>query len=219
VESTITRLGLVSYVLRFPICTESVLQSIFRTVGLEQIESIRKPASFTELPARLFRDLRPKGRAGVGHKRHPPGQWSSNDDPLPFLRYLYNHPRIPPPDTNTNHGYALTKAVAAGFKPLIRFLLLNGADPSQKGCLAVMVAIRRKELELVKMLIEPSSFGVSSKNDEGGGRSGKRRRMDDRLRVTQKMLASAIQCDARDIANYFVVEKGVTPPIQSLMMM
>lgn len=101
---------------------------------------------------------------------------------------------------------------------MVRFLLKHGADPSMKGCLAVMVAIRRKDLALVKMLIEPGGETGGDESEERRGKGGvKRRRLEDRVQVNQKMLASAMQWDAKDIANYFVKDKGLTPPMQSLM--
>jgi len=211
--------GIITYILRYPICTESVLETIFRNPEFSQLDILSSSrSSCTELPGRLFRNLAPKTKTEVGKKRRRPGQWSSDDDPLPFLRYLYHHPRIPPLDINSNQGYALTKAVGAGFTPLVRFLLKHGADPSMKGCLAVMVAIRRKDLALVKMLIEPGGETGGDESEERRGKGGvKRRRLEDRVQVNQKMLASAMQWDAKDIANYFVKDKGLTPPMQSLM--
>ena len=143
--SSVTRhAGLVSKVLRYPICNQLVLEAILRHPTCPQ-----ELTEHTELPRRLFRSLvpRPARRSGKS-------PWSENDEPLPFLRYLYNHPRVPPPDANRHDGYALTKAVFAGFLPLVSFLLAAGASPACKSGLPVMVAIKQKDLALVRKLIE-----------------------------------------------------------------
>jgi len=129
------------------------------------------------------------------------------EHPLPYLKYLYETPSIPPPDANSHDGYALTKAVHARFIPLIRFLLVHGASPQCKKGLAVMVAIRRKDLTMVRMLVEhPKS-------------TQKRRKLEDRILVTSEMLRMAVKCDARDIVEYLTLEKRCIPDMQTLRMM
>ncbi|KAF7985740.1 hypothetical protein HWV62_2354 [Athelia sp. TMB] len=150
----------------------------------------------SKLPRRLFRALVPKDD----------GSWTANDEPLPFLRHLYSISGIPRPDSNAHDGYALTKAVHAKAIPLIRFLLAHGADPGTKNGLAVMVAIRRKDINLVKMLVERADEVTK----------GKRRRLRDRVVVTNEMLRMAVKCDARDIVQYFREEKGVIPDLKTL---
>ena len=188
----------------------------------------------TILPRRLFRNLAP--RDGPGQRA-----WSEDDEPLPFLRYLYGHERIPKIGTNSYDGYALTRAVYAEFTPLVRFLLANGASPECKSNLAVTVAIRRRSLPLVRMLIErDGSCSVAEEARGGGGgrreiaaagkkrnssggdprpRSAKRRKLEDRVTVNQEMLKMAVKCDARDIVEYFMREKGCVPNMQTVLMM
>lgn len=187
-----------SRALQYPICSKEVLNIIIRgsSQAASQITSL-------ELPRRLFRSLVPK-RGSVGAGRP---EWIDNEHPLPYLKYLYETPGIPLPDPNSHDGYPLTRAVHAGFVPLISFLLARGATPKNRKGLAVMVAIRRKDLALLKMLIE---------HPKG---AGKRRKLEDRMQMTAEMLRVAVKCDARDIVEYLVVEKGCVPDMQTLRMM
>ncbi|KAI0331848.1 hypothetical protein GY45DRAFT_1275104 [Cubamyces sp. BRFM 1775] len=233
-------LGLISKVLRYPICTRQVLEAILRNPGCPYIpppnDPLRRP---TILPRHLFRNLAP---------RDSPGQrpWTEYDEPLPFLGFLYNDPRIPPPASDSHDGYALTRAVYAGFTPLVRFLLEKDASPACRGNLAVTVAIRRKSLPLVRMLIERDGSGsgddVKTKGskkrklsameeDESEGtnakatggssknRGAKRRKLGDRVSVNPEMLKAAVKCNAHDIAEYLMREKGCVPDMQTVLMM
>ena len=201
----------------------------------------------TELPRRLFRNLSPRPLTTGKRKRGDPYPcgWTEHDDPLPFLRFLYAHPRIPRPYTDSWDGYALTKAVHVEFIPLVQFLLEQNASPEEKDGLAVMVAIRRKNLPLVRLLIErdgvhPTSkrrrtsetemeastgrdglpAGPSRKRDRASvGSTAKRRKLGDRIQVTQDMLKTAAQSDARDIVEYFIQEKGCVPNMQTVLLM
>uniref|UniRef100_A0A0W0GBG2 Uncharacterized protein n=1 Tax=Moniliophthora roreri TaxID=221103 RepID=A0A0W0GBG2_MONRR len=149
------------------------------------------PTRPLDLPRHLFRHLSPA-------KKY------EDDPPLPFLTFLYNHSPYPP-DPNTHSGYALTKAVHARFVRLVRFLLSHGASPTPKDGLAVNIAIRQKDLAMVKLLIERPP-----------GKGKKRRRLGDRIQVSQDMLKTAVKCRARDIVVYFTQEKGCVPDMQTL---
>ena len=198
----------------------------------------------TELPRRLFRNLSPRPLTTGKRKRGDPYPcgWTEHDDPLPFLRFLYSHPRIPRPYADSWDGYALTKAVHAEFIPLVQFLLGQDASPKEKDGLAVMVAIRRKNLPLVRLLIErdgPQSVYKRRRTSEADsevlagrdglpaepshkrdrGSSAKRRKLGDRLRVNQDMLKTAAQSDARDIVEYFIQEKGCVPDLHTVLLM
>ncbi|KAF5342681.1 hypothetical protein D9611_001779 [Ephemerocybe angulata] len=168
----------------------------------------KRPGQF-DLPRRLFKNL-------VNRPKSEP-QWTDSDAPLPFLRHLFgtfkdnDDIRI---NANANNGYALTKAVHVQFLPLVRFLLSNGASPETKDCIAIMVAIRQKNLALVKLLIERQDQASPSANS-----SKKRRKLEDRVKPDVKMLKVAMQCKARDITEYLHQEKGVVPDIQTLQMM
>jgi hypothetical protein len=124
---------------------------------------------------------------------------------MPFLKYLYGLPTAP--DPNSHEGYALTKAVHARFRPLVRFLLDRGASPNYKNQLAVMVAIHQRDVVLVKMLIEREPV-PSPRN--------KRRRLPDRVKVNANMLSAAVKCDAREVVEYLAGEKGCVPSLQTL---
>ena len=235
-QSTDVRaLGFVSRVLRYPICTQEVLEAIFRSPSyLSGSLAGSTVRTLTILPRRLFRNLAPRG--GPEHC-----SWTEDDEPLPFLRYLYGHERIPRIGTNSYDGYALTRAVYAEFTPLIRFLLANGASPECKDNLAVTVAIRRRSLPLVRMLIEQDfTSGLLEESNGRGGRrevaaagtklrsgggsdnkprGAKRRKLGDRVAVNQEMLKMAIKCDARDIVEYLMREKGCVPSMQTVLMM
>lgn len=187
-----------SHVLRYPICSGTVLEVIFKFTSWTG-DDLR-----ATLPKRLFRDLSPK--------RTIPGlpPWSSYDPPLPFLRYLYSAKHFPPPAVNAYDGYALIRAVSTGFVPLVHFLLEQGASPEHRRGLAVLSAIRRKDLPLVRMLIE---------REDAQKTPGKKARMEDRIDVNLSMLRLAAGYGARDIAEYFMKEKGCQPDIQTLRLL
>lgn len=81
-----------------------------------------------------------------------------------------------------------------------------------KDALAVIVAIRQKNLSLVKMLVERTDDSSSSTNK-------KRRKLEDRVKPDAKMLKVAVQSKARDITEWLCHEKGVVPDMQTLQMM
>ncbi|KAG0708246.1 hypothetical protein DFH29DRAFT_979529 [Suillus ampliporus] len=190
--------------LRYPICTVDILEALFR------ISSDITTLSFApELPRRLFRSLTPKSRA-------KPPVWTDQDHPLPFLNYLFTCPKIHPPDVNSHEGYALTKAVQAGFVPLVRFLLDHGASPRYKNSISILVAIHRKDLPLVRLLVERVD---EESGPDGQKQNGKQRKLEDRVEATPEMLKVAMKLDARDIVEYFMREKGCVPDLQTLLMM
>jgi hypothetical protein len=91
----------------------------------------------------------------------------------------------------------------------------HGASPGSKNDLAVFVAIRRKDMSLVKMLVErdgsPRQIDPSVK--------GKRRKMEDRVDVRPEMVEAAVKCGAMDIAKYFTTVKGCVPDMKTLQLM
>jgi len=203
-----------SKILRFPICTLPVLESLFRNPSYATLLSKHSRVT-TKLPRHLFQTLAPKPRPrGVRMDRRQIEQWTSEDAPIPLLRFLLEKSRFPRPDWNYREGYPLTKAIMAGFIPLVRFLLENGASPGCKDGLAVRIAINKRDLGLVKMLIEPDA---SVKDSDG--RRVRRRRMEDRVRVGPEMLKVAVKVDAKDIVEYFMKEKGCVPDMQTVLMM
>ncbi|RXW20365.1 hypothetical protein EST38_g5474 [Candolleomyces aberdarensis] len=171
----------------------------------EEKDAKKRSVHLFDLPRRLFRNLENRPR------------WTDNDAPLPYLRHIFDTFKgdddEPRPDANANQGYALTKAVHIRFIPLVRFLLDHGASPEPKDCLAIIVAIRQKNLPLVKMLIE------RQESPSGPSSSKKRRRLEDRVKPDVKMLKEAVRCKARDITEYLYHEKGVVPDMTTLQMM
>ncbi|KAH7907276.1 hypothetical protein BJ138DRAFT_521049 [Hygrophoropsis aurantiaca] len=197
----------ITKILRYPLCTEEVLNAVFRISGSNRFRDLHfKP----ELPRRLFRSMTPKL-----HNNGSPA-WSEDDFPLPFLRYLYDCPNLCPPNINSHDGYPLTKAVHAGFIPLIRFLLDHGASPKFKNNLPVKIAIHRKDLVLVRMLIERNEPHKPSGEKK---RTSKRQRLEDRVGITPEMVKTAAKIQARDIVEYFTRDKGCVPDMQTLLML
>jgi Ankyrin repeats (3 copies) len=191
----------VTRALRYPVCSEQVLDGVLRHPECPSITG-----TTPELPKRLFRMLKPRIRS-----RLRVVAWSENDAPLPFLRYLYDHPRLllVPPDADAHDGYALIKAVSAGFVPLVRFLLDHGASPHRRNYLAVMIAIHQKDLTMVRLLIE-RGYG------EG---TAKKPRLDDRVPSTLEMLKKAVACGAEDIVGYFLNEKAIVPDMHTIQLL
>ncbi|EIW84110.1 hypothetical protein CONPUDRAFT_88432 [Coniophora puteana RWD-64-598 SS2] len=196
-------------ILKFPICTQEVLDAVFRISP-----DIIKLGYHPELPRRLFRHLAP--RTSCKHSAANEPEWSAEDYPIPLLKYLYDHPKLPRPNINSHEGYALTKAVYAGFVPLVRFLLSKGASPKRKGCMPIAVAIHRKDLALVRLLIERDANGPCSTTKTS---KGKKRKLEDRLVVTPELLKVAVKSDARDIVQYFTQEKGCVPDMNTIRLM
>jgi hypothetical protein len=122
---------------------------------------------------------------------------------------LYHNPEIPRVYTNANEGYALTKAVHAKFIPLVRFLLGHRASPKCHNNLAIKVAIRQRNIDMVKLLVETS-------NSKRGKANTKRRKLEDRVVLDSSMLKIAVMSGAEDIVEYLYREKGVLPDMQTL---
>lgn len=105
-----------------------------------------------------------------------------------------------------------------------------------KDGLAVQVAIRLKDLSLVKMLIEPLDVAKPtspsedlphshnkveirrprSEDDVNRKKSTKKRKLEDRVDVSQAMLQTAVACNARDIVEYFMQEKSCMPDMRTV---
>ncbi|KZV65535.1 hypothetical protein PENSPDRAFT_756414 [Peniophora sp. CONT] len=187
---------LVTRALRYPICTKDVLDALLRHPDCPSSIGDERPT----LPRRLFSAL----------NDNRPGGWRARHEPLPFLRYLYAHPRIPAPDPDSHEGYPLARAVKADFRPLIEFLLAQGASPKFKEGLPIKLAIQRRDLSLVKLLVEPSTSGTGAKT------GGKRRRVSDRLDLGPAHLRVAVQAQADDIVHWLVREKRCVPDLRTL---
>jgi hypothetical protein len=138
----------------------------------------------------------------------------SGSEALPLLHFLYESPQLRTrPDVDSHDGYPLARAVLAGAVPLVRFLLDHGASPRRRDAIAVRFAIKRRDLVLVRMLVEPPEVPL------GERRTGKRRKLNDRIQVNSEMLKLAVRCDARDIAEYLINEKGCVPDLKTLSLL
>ena len=190
--ATTTPYSIVTHALRFPLCTPAVLNAVFARPHCPPI-----PPDQPELPRRLFRHLSATGA-----------------EALPLLRLLYASPLLRTrPDVDSHDGYPLARAVLAGAVPLVRFLLDHGASPRRKDAIAVRFAIKRRDLALVRLLVEPPEV------TPGERRPGKRRRLIDRVQVSSEMLTLAVRCGARDIAEYLMNEKGCVPDLRTLSLL
>jgi len=72
-----------------------------------------------------------------------------------------------------------------------------------------MVAIQRKDLQMVRLLVE---------GDLAGSSGAKRRRVPDRVACTRAMLQRAVKVGAQDVIQYLLA-KGVTPDMQTLQLL
>ncbi|KAL5504399.1 hypothetical protein ACEPAH_8474 [Sanghuangporus vaninii] len=231
-SSSYTRGELVTYALRYPLCTEEVLDVSLRRVARNRPTLDKGPRPL--LPKRLFKSLGPRPSSSP---------YSPTSAPLPFLYYLYNNSQIHPraPDPNAHDGYALCRAVHAGFMDLVMFLLRQGAKPGLKDALAVRIAVKKRDLGLVRTLIERDAedefeavssetcpdhvqsavvgrYATEADMKRRRRRSAKRRRVEDRVEVTTAMLRLAVETDARDIVQYFL-EKGARPDLSTIQRM
>lgn len=147
-----------------------------------------------------------------------------SDEPLPFLRYLSGIARFDRISFNVYGGYPLSRATHADHIPLMKFLLSKGASPEEKDALAVRIAIRKRDLTLIQLLIERNEELEGTESDRVGktskGKSGKnkRRRLEDRMVVSTALLKLAVEVDARDIVDYFM-DKGARPDMKTLQIM
>ncbi|KAH9033443.1 hypothetical protein EDB84DRAFT_97822 [Lactarius hengduanensis] len=179
------RSSIVSFALRYPLCrTPEVLDALLRRPAAcpPKVTSV-----VVRLPRWLFRRLGPSG-----------------EDALPLLRYLYGRRDRdlsirPIPDSH--HGFPLASAVKAGAIPLVRFLLAQGASPYSKDALAVRLAVKRHDLDLVRLLIDTSK----SFSEETG--------------VGSDMLKFAVKFGAGDIAKYLMNEKGCVPDLETISLL
>jgi len=179
--------------LRYPICDQAVLSVIVKLLVDRKGAGQR---TLIQLPRRLFRSLSP-----------PHSGWTKDDEPIPFLQYLFSNPEIPSINTNCHEGYALTKAVHARFISLVELLLDNRASPKTHDRLAVKVAVRQKSLAMLKLLVE---------RRQTRPRQDKKRKLEDRVTLDAEILKIAVKSGAKDIIDYLCKEKNVVPDFETL---
>lgn len=156
------------------------------------------PPRSIDIPKRLFRNLPstapPSSSTSMSSESLtlsiPDGSlalFESQD--LPYIMHLLSTLQANP---NSARGYPLAKAVLARHVPLICTLLEYGADPTTKDYMAVMLAVGRRDLDIVRLLVEryddsrssimqthsgiPSSSTFSGRDVEERGLKRKRRR-------------------------------------------
>lgn len=104
--------------------------------------------------------------------------------------------------------------------PLLRFLLQAGADPGAQHCLPLQVAATIGNIDALKMMVEPSA---EQENQEEVGskkvKGGKRRRVEDRVQPTTKVLFAAVKAKHIELAQWLMHDKGVVPDMATLQMM
>ena len=177
-----------SRTLRYPICGRSVFKVLCRLLK----SCLPSLAPVIQLPRRFFRSLLPLNER----------EWSDEDYPLPFLRDISCTPDLVI-NVNANQGYALTKAVHAQFTPLVKFLLDKGASPKCNNGIAVKVAIRSKNFDIFKMLVEwPRPCGGEIEHGDKGISDS-------------SMMGVAISSRATDIVQFYR-KKGIVPDIVAL---
>lgn len=174
------------------------------------------PRQSVDVPKRLFRNLGSSGK-------QLPTRFDSED--LPLLRHILDNLAA---NADASKGYALAKAVLARHVPLIRLLLANGADPSLKENMSVMLAVGRDDVEIVKLLVEREQEDGQSASDTaplrntgrqqghgkkrkrsrsgGEGSPGKKRKLEDRLSVTSAMLELAVRQKCQPLIQYFMAK-------------
>lgn len=137
--------------------------------------------ALAELPKRLFRSLQwrgPSNPPGLAYSS-PTSYDASLPDPtlpptlLPLLEHLFATYR---PSASSHRGYPLCGSLTFDplSRPLTKFLLRQGADPSLNDGYAVSLAVKRRDLALVQLLVERAP-------DEGGarGEGSKKERSED----------------------------------------
>ena len=164
------------------------------------------PRPLVVLPKRLFRNL----------QLPPPGTRNRHKEtsaPMEFLRLLFKS--VPKGiAVNSFDGYPLARAVFANYVPLVKFLLRERAHPSSNDYLPLKIAIRRKDISLLKLLVERQDHTIS----HGEGR--KRRWLGDRIEMlSPKLLDIAVRAGVGDIVKWMMEEKNVVPSMETIQRM
>lgn len=127
----------------------------------------RPTLSCTVLPRRIF--------------RHPRTTTDALHTPLPpLLTHLFTHYT---PSPNSHRGYPLARASLHADTPLIAFLLTHGADPAEKEFLAVEIALTRRDIRVLRLLLDgpgdtspPPPPATNDATDAATPTNGKRKR-------------------------------------------
>ncbi len=191
-----------------------------------------QPLVMSELPRRLFRvPSQPKKVSKSKTQSRPSTSPKPSSSMLsPILLHLFENYE---PSPNSHKGYPLCRAVLASDIQLVKFLLENGADPGLNDGLALQIAVSKKDLGLVRLLMEKQeSVGSEVKQEiedvmvPNQNSSLKRKRGDEkdveasvsmpmkkvrttgRVRVTPMIMKKVMQSGSREMVDYFIEEKG-----------
>ncbi|KAJ9095081.1 hypothetical protein QFC20_006769 [Naganishia adeliensis] len=98
----------------------------------------------------------------------------------PLLTHLFTHYT---PSPNSHRGYPLARASLHADTPLIAFLLTHGADPAEKEFLAVEIALTRRDIRVLRLLLDgpgdtspPPPPATNDATDAATPTNGKRKR-------------------------------------------
>ena len=114
-----------------------------------------------DVPKRLFRHI--SAPTGDAHPTFP--QACARRD-MDMLRHVLDDLCG---DPDSHKGYPLAKAVLSGDMQLIRLLLDAGAHPGTKECMSIMLAIDKKDAEIVRTLIERGYYSGRAWSAAGAG--------------------------------------------------
>ncbi|KAF8599661.1 hypothetical protein BDV93DRAFT_525900 [Ceratobasidium sp. AG-I] len=229
---------IINAALAYPMCNTLMIDALERiSLSLRALTPLERKR-ITVFPGRwLFRNLltQPKPR------RRKPGPLSKHSataslpaiaasasptfadprrNPLPFLESLASKYTLS--FSARESAFALSMCVRAGVAqyPLLRFLLQAGADPGAQHCLPLQVAATVGNIDAMKMMVEPSE--EQDGQEESGGKKvkgGKRRRVEDRVQPSTKVLFAAVKAKHFELAQWLMNEKGVVPDMATLQMM
>ncbi|CAE6411025.1 unnamed protein product [Rhizoctonia solani] len=208
--------------LSYPICTETVLDFLEHMRPQVLLSRSRLKAIRVSPGRWLFRNLlsqlKPKRRRKHGPSSAPALLFSSSTNsrinPLAFLESLER--RYTLEFSVAGSAFALAMCVRAGPAqyPLLQLLLRNGADPGAKSCLPLKIAAASGDLDALKLMIESSPDQQAQ-----GTTGGKRRRVEDRVQPTTKVLLEAVKGKHIEVAEWLIHEKGVVPDMATMRML
>ncbi|KAG8753555.1 hypothetical protein FRC11_007312, partial [Ceratobasidium sp. 423] len=208
--------------LSYPICNDNVLDLLEHMHPLVLLPRSRLKAVRVSPGRWVFRNLQSQPKSKRRRKtfsNSAPAPLSSSEtnprtNPLAFLEFLESRYTL----WFSTHGsaFALAMCVRAGPAqyPLLQLLLRNGADPSAKSCLPLQIAATLGDLNALKLMIEPSAEQQSQ-----GAIGRKRRRMEDRVQPTTKVLSAAVKERHIEVAEWLMHEKGVVPDMATMRML
>jgi len=199
--------------LRYPICNQAVVQSICRLIKEHRYGLVLDSCSLVRLPNRLGHHLRSASSTSSSSSSDSTTTWTVDDEPLPFLRYLSECPDIPPFELN---GFILANALKAKFIPLVEFILDRETSTNSHHRLALQLAVRQKDLGLLKLLVEGGGRGIGRDPKTMRSRRIEKKRTTVRLPLDAELLNLAIHVGAYDIASYLHKEKKVVPNLQTI---